>query len=311
MSFGNEMRGRINRYRFTRRSFVSAVLRAAVALNDSRDVEPQAIIGKFLFRGGEAAVALARQLNRAAFADIGESWSFLSLEAGTRREAEKTIRELTGVVCVSGRLRDEMLELGADPNRVIIAPNDVDLDRFHRIDKDSARKQLGLPLDKKIAVFAGHFVERKGPLRVAEALRILGPTYTGVFLGRGGQVPSGDHILFAGSVPNESVPIWLNAADVFVLPTLREGHCNAINEAVACGLPVVSSDIDDVRCQVDDAYSILVDPTSPSAISKAIAAVCGDEKRNTEMGDAAYKFAHAPERRGRADTILDFMASLI
>lgn len=306
MSYGDRADGVIDRYRLTRRAFVRAALRG-----DRRTALPDAYYGKFLFRGGEAALAAATLHGRPAFADLGESWSFLRLDRRTRDDAATTIRGMTGIVCVSRRLHDEVIELGADPARVIVAPNDVDLERFRPIDAIAARKQLGLPMDRRIVVFTGSFVERKGPLRVAAALRILGPEYGGVFLGRGKQQPLGEEVLFSGSVPNEMVPMWMNAADVFVLPTLREGHCNAINEAIACGLPVVSSDIDDVRGQVDPSFGVLVDPTDPAAIAAGIASLWNDEARITAMADAAVRSAHDPRRRSRADAILEFMRSVI
>lgn len=306
MSYGDQTHGVINRYRLTRRAFVRAALRST---RSSQSAE--VYYGKFLFRGGEAALAAGRKYDRPACADLGESWSFLRLERSTRYEATQTIRGLSGIVCVSERLHDEVVELGADPKRVIVAPNDVDLKRFRPLDSSSVRKQLGLPLDRKIVIFTGSFVERKGPLRVAEALQRLGPEYGGVFLGRGKQQPFGDQVLFSGSVPNEEVPLWLNAADLFVLPTLREGHCNAINEAIACGLPVVSSDIEDVRGQVDSSFGLLVDPEEPTAIAEGIAALCEDEGRLRAMSQAASRIAHDPERRGRAAAILGFLQTLV
>ena len=63
---------------------------------------------------------------------------------------------------------------------------------------------------------------------------------------------------------------YLNAADFFILPTLAEGCCNAIIEAIACGLPVISSDLPFNRDILDESNSILVDPTDITSIQEAI-----------------------------------------
>src|SRR5690606_22295293 len=69
---------------------------------------------------------------------------------------------------------------------------------------------------------------------------------------------------------NKLLPKYYNAADFFILPTLSEGSCNAIAEAICCGLPIVSSDIKEVKEQVFLDSSILVDPQVPKEIAMGI-----------------------------------------
>ncbi len=305
ISAGNRSGGLIHRFRLTRRNFVRAAQKSPTPLSPA-----DFYYGKFLFRGGEAALALGNRAGRPAFADLGESWSFLKLERRSRNDAMSILRDLSGVICVSPRLREEVIELGADPDRVLFAPNDVDRSRFHRIDRLYARRRLGLPADRFIAAFTGHFVERKGPLRVLKALERLHSGVGGVFLGRGEQIPAGEHVLFAGAVPNGEMPLWLGAADVFVLPTLGEGNCNAINEAIAVGLPIISSDISDIRGQVQPSFGVLVDPTDIDAIASALDGLYRDEERRRSMAEAAYQSVHGTDVQGRAETILRFMQTV-
>lgn len=324
MSYGNAKRGLINRYQLTRRAFVAAVLRGARRMerftgkekeDSPDDGSPDLVYGKFLFRGGEGAIALSRRYGVPAVADLGESWSFLELPEATRRAAGRVAGRLTGIVCVSERLREEMIALGADPRRIIVAPNDVDQDRFRPIDRGEARRRLNLPEDRFIVGFAGHFVERKGPLRVARAIENLNsgdrPPVAGVFLGRGEQAPQGEAVLFAGSVPNDQMPLWLNAIDVFVLPTLGEGHCNVLNEAIACVTPIVTSDIPDVRAQVDPSFAVLVDPQNVREIADAIDRLRHNPETAREMTATALRYTDSTGGGTRAGQIIGFLRRVI
>lgn len=247
-----------------RQSFQSAALRAQKKID-----LPDVFYGKFLMQGGMVAASLARLYRRKAFLDLGESTLVSKMTAEDFVMARNLISLFEGVICVSPRLRDEAIALGVPEDRVLLAPNEADPARFYPMDKLVCRRRLGLPEQAFIVVFVGHFVERKGPLRVLEAINRVGGNIKGVFLGRGMQKPTGDVVLHAAPVSNEELVYWLNAADVMMLPTLAEGSCNAINEAIACGIPVITSDIDDVRWQANE-NCILVNPMNVDALAEAL-----------------------------------------
>lgn len=234
--------------------------------------DADAIIGKFLFGGARAAAKLGRKHNMPAFADIGESRSFKTLTAREKKIAAEVIDSLTGLYCVSDRLADEVVALGADPSRVLVAPNEADSDLFRPMDQQICRTQLGLPAKDYIVIFVGHLIERKGPLRLLRAIEQLGQDHKAIFVGRGDQIPTGNSVLHVGPILNSELPIWLNAADVFCLPTQAEGHCNAIEEAKACGLPVIASNIPSVVKQLDGHPAVLIDPNSINEIAQSLAA---------------------------------------
>ena len=127
------------------------------------------------------------------------------------------------------------------------------------------RKELGIGENEFVVIFVGHFIERKGPQRVDDAVKDI-PGITTLFIGQGDFKPN-SNCAFCGPVPHERLAKYLSAADVFVLPTLAEGCCNAILEAVCCGVPVISSNLcfnDDI---LDDSYSIRVDPMNVNSLS--------------------------------------------
>ena len=199
---------------------------------------------------------------------------------------------------------------GADPARIEVVPNAVDTDRFRPVDRLEARRRLGLPEDATILSFTGYFIERKGALRVLEAMNRVEGLY-GVFLGDGPEIPVGDRVLHAGRVNHEDVAVWLSASDFFVLPTLAEGSPNAVIEAMACGLPVVSSDIASLRETVDEECALLVEPTDIDALANALARLTRDESLRIRMGQAALLRGHRTSLDLRARRIRDWLRSIV
>jgi glycosyltransferase involved in cell wall biosynthesis len=104
-------------------------------------------------------------------------------------------------------------------------------------------------------------------------------------------------------VPHEDVPVWLSAADLFVLPTLDEGCSNALLEALACGLPVVTSDRPFNRAVVDESVARLVEPRDPAAIGAAIAALVDRPEERAKLAGAALAHARAFSLERRAARI--------
>ena len=255
---------------------------------------PDLLYGKFLMTGGYLAYLLNKKYGTPYILDLGESKLLGGLRLGSETIlAKKIIENAAGVVCVSLRLKNEIVKLGCKEDKILLLPNQVDCRRFFKMDKYKARLTVGLPMDKKIIAFTGHYIERKGPLRVKAALDILGDPYVGIFMGAGFQVPVGDNVLHTGSVPNEDLPYWLNAADIFVLPTLAEGSCNAVHEAMACGLPIVTSDIQDMDEFRGMAGVKFVDPLNIDDIVSAIVSVTGCNVNRFHNGEKSKNRGHS------------------
>ena len=220
---------------------------------------------------------------------------------------------VSGVICVSSKSRDESISLGlTTAEKCAVFPNAVNAELFKKLDKEQCREQLNLPQDAFIIAFVGWFIERKGPQRVAEAIkRIQGKPVYSLFIGKGEQESHCDNILFKGALPHDQVPLYLNAADVFVLPTLHEGCCNAVVEAMACGLPVVSSNLPFNWDVLDDTNSIMVDPNSIDELADAIRALRDDSLKRSLLAKGALKKAASLSIDKRAKSIMDFIESRI
>ncbi len=147
-------------------------------------------------------------------------------------------------------------------DKVIVASNGVNTDLFYPVNQAEMRKELGLPPDKKIVLSVGHLVVRKGFQYIIEALSILrkqgraDDLYLAIVGASGieGDYKAcldklvcdyglEDYVYFAGAVSYDELYKWYNAADIFCLASSKEGWANVLLEALACGRPVVATNI--------------------------------------------------------------------
>ena len=189
---------------------------------------------------------------------------------------------------------------------IITAPNSTDLKLFYKKNKIECRKKLSLPQDKFIVGFVGGFIERKGDKRLLEAINQIDGAY-GAFAGRGDNPPTGEKVVFCKALEHETVSDFLNAIDVFCLPTLSEGSCNAIVEAMACGCPIISSNLPFNDDALDETNSIRVDPSSVEDIKQAIEKLKEKPEIREELSEKALEKAKEFEIGQRANRILTFI----
>ena len=259
-----------------------------------------------------AAYPTAKKFNIPLFVATGESKITIHHKYSLKKLLS-FVNYVKGVICVSTKNMNESINAGLTvPEKCIVALNSIDNNLFKVIDKIDCRIKLGFPLDKFIVAFVGGFSVRKGSKRVAEAINQIqdGNIYS-IFVGDGTEDPICDNILHKGLVTNDDVPLYLNASDVFVLPTLHEGCCNAIVEAMACGLPIVSSDRDFNYDLLSKNYSILVDPNNIREISKGIFKLYNDTSLRNQYSQQTLKAASNLLLYRRIERILEFIRTKI
>jgi len=222
-----------------------------------------------------------------------------------------------GVFFASTKNKKESEDLGFLTNQKnIVIPNAIDPSSFYLMDKQKLREKYSISQNFFIVVFVGSFIQRKGPNRVASALKKINDSnIKAFFIGRehDGVKLDFDYegTILKGVVEHDKLVDYLNMADVFVLPTLAEGCCNAMIEALACGLPIISSDLsfnDDV---LDDSCSIRINPESIDELAEAIKTLSNNPFLCKEMGKNALKKASSLTIEKRANTIVHFMESLL
>ena len=225
----------------------------------ARDHHANIIDAHFGYPTGYAAVLLGRWLGLPVM---------LTLRGKEERQArtpvaaalKRAITRADQLITVSAALQALAIEHGVDHARVQVIGNGVDLTKFTAVPRLDARRQLGLPDDAEVLVSVGTLVERKGFHRVIECLPELLASHPMLhFVIVGGAGPEGDmaaklqslvralrlndRVHFLGPVPHDRLKVPLSAADVFVLATSYEGWANVFLEAMACGLPVVTTDV--------------------------------------------------------------------
>lgn len=263
---------------------------------------------------GIAGVKLADELGIPSFIANGEADTLNALKLNAPKTIERTFKKVTGMISVSTKNKNEIKELsGNDPDvmkKVKIIVNAADSNRFFKKDRVSIRKKMGWPEDAFVVAFTGSFIERKGVFRLCSAIDRFDDVYS-IFMGVGEEKPNCKNILHCGRVNNADMNDYLNAADVFVLPTQAEGCSNAIVEAVSAGIPVISSDMEFNYDVLDDSCAILIDPNSVDEIEAAIRKLKDDEQFRASLGEGAMRRAKQLSLEARVDRIQDFIASMI
>lgn len=302
LSFGNRRLGPVRMGRWTLASFERAVARTLDRLGS----KPDALYAHFVFPSGMAAAAIGAARGIPAFMAYGES-SARQFSCVPKAQVARRLKALRGVVAVSGENAREIVQDGYYPfsDDVRVFPNAVDPQVFHPMDRGEARAALNLPKDAFIVAFVGGFIQRKGVGVLSRALDAAGAS--SVFIGRGDLMPTAQGILFAGALDHGRIAAYLAAADVFALPTLNEGCCNAIVEALAMGLPVISSDRPFNDGLLTPENSIRVDPTDQRAVADAIIALRDDHERRARLAEGARKTGAFLQIDARARDILRFM----
>lgn len=273
-----------------------------------------AVYGHFIYQCGLTAARVGKELGVPSYCACGENSLRLTpgnepYSTGMKYAGWKEILNgLTGIISVSSYNKELLLKNGFYDNkqRIAVFPNGFDGRKFYPMDKAEARTQLGFSEDQFIIAFTGAFSKRKGIDKLNRVLKNCDDVYS-IFLGDGELRPDCENILFCGKVTNDQVALYLNAADVFVLPTKGEGCCNAIIEALACGLPIISSDLafnDDV---LNENNSIRIDVEDEQQIAEAIKTLKMDTNKRERLVQGSVDSSKSLSINERAKNILKFM----
>jgi len=133
------------------------------------------------------------------------------------------------------------------------------------------------------------------------------PSIRAMFIGSGPQSPDYKYTILQGFVKHDILPNYLGCADVFVLPTHNEGCSNSIIEAMACGLPIISSDKSFNYDILDDSNSLLINPNDIGEIAKAIKKIKNNNKLKLELSENALLTGSKLSIERRAEKIIEYI----
>ncbi len=168
-------------------------------------------------------------------------------------------------------------------NQVYFIPNGFS-QIFQPVDNSMARIKLSLPQRKKIIFSLGNLIKRKGFNYLIDAMHFVCDERDNILCYIGGagsekrnlqkqvnRLHLEDKIKLLGAVPTECLPLWMNAADLFVLPSLNEGNPTVMFEALGCGVPFIGTKVGGVpEIITSDEYGLLVEPANAKDLAEKI-----------------------------------------
>jgi len=201
------------------------------------------------------------------------------------------------------------------PREIFVLPNGIDFERYYNATQKELRNPLRKNPDEIILICVGRFQPEKGQKFLIEAMDIVRKTNTSIRLVLCGSGPEEgkiknlvknlnleDRVFFMGTVPKDTIPEILKSADIFVLPSLSEGFPNVLLEAMASGLPIISTNVDGVNEIVKSGINGYIIPSGSSeSIANAIIELCSEPGILKKIGENNIISA----KRYRWDQIMD------
>jgi glycosyltransferase involved in cell wall biosynthesis len=208
-----------------------------------------------------------------------------------RAVMKMALRRAGAVITVSEELRAFAVSRGAHPERTRTIPNGIDPEVFRFHDPAAMRQRYNLPAGRKLLLTAGELIEAKGHHLVVDALKSLvargvdaelliagatargGPRFEQTLRQRVREAGLADRVRFLGWIDRHTVSEMLSAVDIFCLASYTEGCPNVVNEALACGAPVVVTQVGGVAAMVPSSqYGTIVPQRDAQALVNAITA---------------------------------------
>ncbi len=262
--------------------------------------QPDVIDAEFFWPCGVAAATLGREFGipvsiKARGSDITH-WSTLP---GVRRKLLQAANSAQGLLAVSEALKTDMSSIGMTADKIKVHYTGVDLSIFNIADRQTARAALGLKHAVPTLVCVANLVPWKGHRLLMAGLAQV-PDVHLIIVGNGpdrevlereaASLGLTNRIRFAGAVPHADLPAWFNAADASILCSEREGLANVWIESMACGTPVIATNVGGAAECISEETGALIDPRKSESVAKAIQAVLAKHYDRQILRQAAGQF---------------------
>lgn len=251
---------------------------------------PEAVLCSWLFPDGCAMATLCQELRIPLVLITQGSDTHQYLQNPVRRRRIlSAIGRASSVICRSGDLANQLEAAGVPTGKLKVIYNGVDAGVFFPRNRRETRQDLGVDPEEPALLFVGNLLPVKDPLFLIRAhasvntlrhasglrrarLRLIGEGPLAEAAGcEAKRLGSSEWVEFLGRRPPGDVALWMNASNVFCLSSLNEGFPNVLLEAMACGLPIVSTDVGGIRERVNaSGIGLLVPRAEPEAYVAAL-----------------------------------------
>ncbi len=247
-----------------------------------RDRRPDVILAYRIYPDGYAAVATGERLGvPAVISSRGSDLRKIPARGLARQDTIYAVRNAAAVLCVSQDLLGIAKSLGG--TNVHLVRNGVNREVFRPIEQAEARRQLNVPAERRLILFVGNLIPIKDVPSLLLALASLqkgGERWHAALIGEGRNEPDlralaeelgiAEQVAFLGAKPAKEIAVWLSACDLFCLPSESEGLPNVVIEALACGRPVVGTDVGGIPELLSPESGIVVPKGNPAALADAL-----------------------------------------
>lgn len=262
-----------------------AMARTAIACVEREGIAFDLIDAHYFYPDGVAAAALSRHFGKPLLITArGSDLNLIGQNPRARARMLQACEQASACIGVSQALVDVLLGWGVPARKLHVIRNGVDLDRFAPMSQQQARAGLGLE-DAPLLLAVGNLIELKGHALLIEAVQLLAVSHPRLQLAIAGEGPEREalealisrhglagRVRLLGAVGHADLARWYAAADLFLMPSSREGLPNALLEALACGTPALATavgGIPEVLAGAPEAGELLPERSAP-AIAQAV-----------------------------------------
>lgn len=244
---------------------------------------------------------------------------------------KRSLPFIVGIGVTTSYVKDALARFGVPVQKIILLP-----DGFSESDfavptrpKEELRRELGLPIDKKIIMYVGHLFSWKGVYTLAESSQYIGNKNPYEIVIIGGHEPDRKKLLdFINAhkfshirvIPRQEyrrVVSFLAAADMFVLPNSSHAPISRLYtspikmfEYMAAGRPIVASDLPSIRDILDEKIALLVKPDDPKDLACGITALLESSSRGAALAEAALLRSKEYTWGKRAEKIIEYLGKI-